>query len=189
MSRLSFSSRGVLDVASANLDSKKVYELTITPPVPASAKITSIVARCLEPLGNHVQPAFAMNGTLHLIKVVDPHRQKALKKDQTISLNVALPRREYMTLTVMNKVPQGNLVNGKLEIIYSYVFPFAAGAKAHTPVATVADVARSQVRDASLKRGHQVTPTFISMSPNVMVAAEKAAQEAVKQSRKPGLRK
>lgn len=189
MSRYPFSSRAILDVESANLDSKKVYELPITPAIPASAKITSITARCITSLGNHVQPVFAMNGTLHLIKVVDPHRQRPLKKDQIITLNVSLPRREYMTLVVMNKVPQGTLVEGKLEIIYSYMFPFVSGAISHTPISTVAEVARNQVRDASLKRHHQVTPTFISVSPNVMVAAEKAAHAAVRQAKKPSVRK
>lgn len=184
MSRQPFSSRAFLDVAAVNLDSKKVYELPLTPPIPATAKVTSIVARCVVPLGNQVEPVFAMNGTLHILKIVDPARQKPLRKDQIISLNLGMPRREYMSLIVMNKAPPGSMIEGKLEIIYTYFFPHRAGAKMHTPVATVADQARRQVQDAALKRNHEATPQFVSVSSTVMAAAEQAAHAAVKQVKK-----
>jgi hypothetical protein len=189
MSQRPYFSRGILDVESANLDSRKVYEVVLVPPVPATAKVTSITARCMVPFGSHVQPVFAMNGTLHLLKVTDPYRQKTLKKDQIITLNLVLPRREFLTLTVMNKVPQGLLTEGKLEIIYSYHFLYTKHAAAHTPIATVADVARNAVRDAALKRSHQViTNPNIVMSPKITIAAEQAAQDAVKQAKRTGMR-
>lgn len=169
---MSFASRGILDVAGANLNAKKLHEVVVTPPVPANAKVTSITARCIEPLGDHVQVALSMNGMLHLIKISDKDKQKPLKVNQLVSLKLGLPRRTYTGLMVMNKLPQGELAGGKVEIMFSYHFPFAKNAAAHLPFAQAAEMARREVRDQSL-RSHVATP-------DVMVAAEQAAQHAMK---------